>query len=247
MSEDGTPIGEGEARAEAQLDVEEVLRDRSLAIAFQPIVNLATRARIGFEALARFHGSEVVSPRLWFEQAARLGVLHDLEFLAADRALAQISLLPDEAFMAINLSPATAASRAIADRLEQVPADRVVLELSEHSAVSNYRQFSRSLDALRALGVRIALDDAGGSDVSLQHLADVHADIIKLDNSVTRGIDHDEERQAVAAAYGVLAARGGAVSLAEGVETEEELAMLIELGIEAGQGYLFGRPGLLTA
>ncbi|HLI44316.1 MAG TPA: EAL domain-containing protein, partial [Acidimicrobiales bacterium] len=103
-----------------------------------------------------------------------------------------------------------------------------------------------ALSLLRDSGVRVALDDTGSGLVSLRQLLDIQADIIKIDTDVVRGIDTDVTKQAIAFALKSLAERSGAVSLAEGVETEEEAEMLESLGIEAAQGYLFGRPAPLA-
>ena len=86
------------------------------------------------------------------------------------------------------------------------------------------------------------MDDTGSGEVSLSSLLDVQADIIKIDNEVTRGIESDPLRQAMASALKSLADRLGAMSLAEGIETADELACLRTIGIQAGQGYLFGKP-----
>ncbi len=104
------------------------------------------------------------------------------------------------------------------------------------------RRSAKPSDALRAIGVRIALDDTGSGAVSFNSLFDVHADIIKIDIDVTHGIASDPMKEAMAAALKALADRLGAMSLAEGIETEEELNLLRGVGVQAGQGYLFGRP-----
>ncbi len=126
-----------------------------------------------------------------------------------------------------------------------MPPERLVLDIAENDTVDNYHLFTEVIDHLRALGVRIALDDAGAADVSLQHLLGVRPDIVKIDTTVIHGIAEDELRQAVACAYASLAKRAGAISLAEGIETEAELTMLLSLEVETGQGYLLGRPAFL--
>ncbi|MGA2527819.1 MAG: EAL domain-containing protein [Acidimicrobiales bacterium] len=234
----------------APVDVEQVLSEttsseRALRIAFQPVCDLKSRAIIGYEALARFPGWAVTTPRQWFEQANQLGLLQALELLAATTALEQLDRLEAHAFLSVNLSPATAASKAFADLVSTVPSKRLVLEITENAAVDNYQRFTGAIDHLRTLGVRIALDDAGAADVGLQHLLEIRPDIVKIDTTVIHGIADDELRQAVAIAYASLSKRAGAISLAEGIETEAELAMLSSLDIEAGQGYLLGRPALL--
>lgn len=225
------------------LDVEAVLTEGMLRIAFQPICDLNSRETIGYEALARFPGTGEVTPNQWFEQASRVGLLQALELHAATTALLQLPLLPEPAFVAVNLSPPTAASKAFDKVASGVPPARLVLEISEQTTADNYRQFAVAIEHLRSLGVRIALDDTGGSPgVGLQHLMLVRPDILKIDTTVIRGIADDEIRQAIASAYVSLAQGAGSVIIAEGIETDKELAMLLSLGINLGQGYLLGRP-----
>ena len=126
-----------------------------------------------------------------------------------------------------------------------MPSDRLVLEITENATVDNYRRFTGAIDHLRSLGVRIALDDAGAADIGMQHLLELRPDIVKIDTAIIHGIADDELLQAVAYGYASLARRAGATSLAEGIETEPELAMLCSLEVEAGQGYLLGRPMFL--
>ncbi len=233
------------------IDVEQVLSEhafseRALHIAFQPVCDLKTREVIGYEALARFPGWAVTTPRQWFEQAIELGLQQALELLAATTALEQLDRLEEQAFLSVNLSPATAASKAFADLASTVPSSRLVLEITENAAVDNYMRFTGAIDHLRSLGVRIALDDAGAADVGLHHLVEIRPDIVKIDTTVIHGIADDELRQAVAYAYASLSKRAGAISLAEGIETEAEYSMLSSMEVDAGQGYLLGRPALLT-
>jgi EAL domain-containing protein (putative c-di-GMP-specific phosphodiesterase class I) len=145
------------------------------------------------------------------------------------------------------VSPAIAASAAFGKLVATMPPDRLVLDIAEKDDMDDYQLFIAVIDHLRSLGVRIALDDAGAGDVNLQHLLGVRPDIVKIDTTVIHGIAEDELRQAVACAYASLAKRTGAISLAEGIETEAELAMLLSLDIETGQGFLLGRPASLPA
>jgi EAL domain-containing protein (putative c-di-GMP-specific phosphodiesterase class I) len=93
--------------------------------------------------------------------------------------------------------------------------------------------------------VRIAVDDAGAGFASLRHILELEPAFAKLDMSLVRGIDGDPLRQALAVGLVYFAARGGCRLIAEGVEQEAEAGMLREIGIELGQGYLFGRPEAL--
>ena len=228
--------------AEARRRVEELAVEGSIHIVFQPIVDLATTKVIGYEALARFPGDASVSPRTWFAEAAEVGLLLEIEMTAIREALAKLERLPSDAFISVNVSPATAGSEEFRDVLGSVDPKRVVLEITENAAAGDYEEVSEAVGALRAIGVRIALDDTGSGTVSFNSLFDVHADIIKIDIDVTHGIASDPMKEAMAAALKALADRLGAMSLAEGIETEEELNLLRGVGVQAGQGYLFGRP-----
>jgi EAL domain-containing protein (putative c-di-GMP-specific phosphodiesterase class I) len=234
-----------EVSAGPQFDVARILSTRSIRMAFQPIVNLASRERIGFEALARFPSEEVVSPQLWFEAAAAQGLTLELELLAASSALGQLGELPRDAFVTLNVSPATAGSSELRKLIDGLEPGRVVLEVKEGETTADYVLFTEAIEELRSTGVRVAVDDAGLAEVSLRHTLDVRPDIIKLDTDVTRGIDLDPIKQAIVMAFSSMASQAGATSLAEGIETEEELKMLLSLEVEAGQGYLLGRPAYL--
>jgi EAL domain-containing protein (putative c-di-GMP-specific phosphodiesterase class I) len=227
------------------LDVPRILKSGPIQIAFQPIVHLNSRETIGYEALARFPAEEIVSPKAWFDAAAIQGLTHRLEILAVSSALAQLNRLPDGLFVSLNVSPTTAASTDLRALMESVDPDRVVLEVKEDAAMDDYHRFTGAIDELRATGIRIAIDDAGVGDVSVRQMLDVRPDIIKIDVDVTRGIENDPVRQAIANAFRSLAAGSGALSLAEGIETDDELEMLQSLDIGAGQGYLLGRPEYL--
>jgi len=224
------------------LDVPRILKGDSIQMAFQPIVNLGTRECIGYEALARFPDEEIVSPQSWFAAAAAQGLAQQLEIVAVTAALAQLAQLPAGVFISLNVSPITAGSPELRSLIKPKQRKRVVFEIKEDAAVEDYQRFTGAIDELRSAGVRIAVDDAGIADVSLRHMLDIRPDFIKIDTDVTRGVDHDPVRQAIVTAFRSVAAQAGALSLAEGIETEEELEMLRSLHIDLGQGYLLGRP-----
>ena len=232
-------------RAVTREQLEAVLRAGEIPVAWQPIVSLETRVVLGFEALARFarySARDEVSPAAWFTTATALGLRTELEIVAARSACGQLNRLPETVFVSLNVSPATVASPELDKMLSGVAADRIVLEIAEDAVAAAAGDLEDAWGRLREKGVRIALDDTGSGLVSLRQLLGVHADIIKIDTDVVRGIDYDVTKQAIAYALKSLAERSGAMSLAEGVETEEEAEMLTSLGIGAAQGYLFGRP-----
>jgi EAL domain-containing protein (putative c-di-GMP-specific phosphodiesterase class I) len=128
-----------------------------------------------------------------------------------------------------------------------VPAHRVIVELTEHNAIDDYPGLVDSLGSLRHRGTRISIDDTGSGYSSLAHILKLAPDLIKLDRDLVSGIDVDPVRRALAASLVSFAAETGAQIVAEGVETEDELAVLRQLGLRYAQGYYLGRPARLEA
>jgi EAL domain-containing protein (putative c-di-GMP-specific phosphodiesterase class I)/CheY-like chemotaxis protein len=219
-----------------------VVEGRGLRMVFQPIVDLATGTPVGTEALARFEGTPVRPPDVWFAEAAALGLRVDLELAAVRLALAHLHLVIPPQFLAVNLSPETAASPSFMSLLGDWHVERVVCEISEHARVDDYEALNASLDTLRSGGGRLAIDDAGAGFASLQHILRLRPDYIKLDMTLTRGVDTDPARRALASALTSFAHEIGALIIAEGIESEREKETLSGLGITLGQGYYLAYP-----
>ncbi|OQW63124.1 MAG: diguanylate phosphodiesterase [Proteobacteria bacterium HN_bin10] len=213
-------------------------------IVYQPIVDAKEGRLIGFESLSRFRTG---SPDVWFADAAGVGLGVELELAAIGKALGALALLPNSVYLAVNASPDTILSGQLNEILAGLPLDRIVLEVTEHSTVSDYDALSAALNAWRAQGVRLAVDDAGAGYSSLRHILALQPDLIKLDMSLTRNICLDPARKALAAALIGFARETGSHIIAEGVETEAELVTLRQLGVEKLQGYFLGRPMSLAA
>jgi EAL domain-containing protein (putative c-di-GMP-specific phosphodiesterase class I) len=206
---------------------------------FQPIIELETRRVVGFEALTRF--DDGTPPDVRFADAARLGLGAEFELAAIASALADSPGLPGGTFLSLNVSPAVAL--AAGDLLKgQLNGNgrQIVLELTEHVPIGDYLPLRQAIDRLGL--VQIAVDDAGAGYASLRHILELRPAFAKLDISLVRGIDGDDLRQAMAAGMQYYALRSGCRLVAEGVETEEEAGVLLELGVDLAQGYLFGRP-----
>ncbi|MFB8368064.1 EAL domain-containing protein [Pseudarthrobacter sp. NPDC055928] len=230
--------------------VEAMLASRNLLTAFQPILNLDTGAVIGAEALTRFLSSESpgISPEAWFVEAASVGLGVDLELLTLQSALAAAAGLPEELYIAVNLSPRACLDHRVPDVLGLcgIPLRRIVLELTERHEVTDYGQLSSVLAPLRRMGVRIAVDDAGAGFASMRHIVELRPHMIKLDREIIAGINTDTGQRALGAAMVGFAAQIGASLVAEGIETDAELETVKLLGMTAAQGYLLGRPTVKT-
>ena len=157
-------------------------------------------------------------------------------------ALSRGARLPADFYVAVNVSPETILSGEIESALGETRADRVVLEITEHAAISDYAKLASALEPLRRAGVRIAVDDAGAGYASLQHILNLKPDLIKLDMSLIRDIDKDSAKRALALALIGFARGIDCEIVAEGVETDAEFTTIKILGAQNAQGYFLGRP-----
>jgi EAL domain-containing protein (putative c-di-GMP-specific phosphodiesterase class I)/CheY-like chemotaxis protein len=219
-----------------------VIRDGAFICAFQPIVELSSRRVVGMEALARFTPEPRSPPDVWFAEAAEVGLHADLDIATALAALAQRDRLPPGAYLSVNLSPATIASPRFEQVLDELPGDGVVIEISEAAPVEDYAVLGEILQQLRARGGRVAVDDAGAGFASPASILRLDPDVIKLDLVLTRGIDTDPARRALASALALFASQIQATVVGEGIEGQAEVRALLEAGVNQGQGYYLGRP-----
>lgn len=226
-----------------ELLIRSTILHRSLETHFQPIVDLQSGGAVGTEALARFYHPHFRTPDVWFAEAASVGLGVELELTAMDMALEQLPRLPSGLYLSLNASVDTIVSEQFRSSLRDVHAERVVLELTEHTVVDDYQVLATSIGDLRSRGVRLAVDDAGAGFASFRHILNLQPDVIKLDIGLTRGIDRDPARRALGRAllaFGMDAYNASIV--AEGIETQDELNTLKALGFSRGQGFLLGRP-----
>lgn len=233
-------------RSEAKARIRRVCADAEVETVFQPVVRLESNERIAYEALSRFPDDVEWSTLGWFATARELGEGTTLELAAVSAALGHLDCIPPETALAINVSAAVAVTDEFFELVAPF-AHRLIIELTEHEPVDDYATVVDELDDLRRLGARIAVDDVGAGFASLRHILRLAPDIVKLDLSLTHGIEDDSGAHALTLAMVGFAADTGALIAAEGIETPSELALLRKLGIEHGQGYLLGRPGPLNA
>ena len=226
-------------------EVQALINEGRVQIAIQPVIELATGTVAGHEALSRF-GGRVPTDR-WFKAASRYGLSGRLERITLSKALTLLEELPPEEFLAVNISPAALTDEVVVAMLAGSDLSRVVVEITEHEAVSDYAFARRTLGALRLNKARIAVDDTGAGFASLRHVLMLQPDLIKLDTSLTRGIERDAKQQALVRAVTVFAARVGADVLAEGIEEQAQLDAILAIGVRYGQGWHLGVPVIATS
>jgi PAS domain S-box-containing protein len=234
------PARETERRREAaHRRIEAVIAHRAFRPVFQPIIELSTRRTVGFEALTRFDDGS--RPDETFAAALDCGLGIELETVTLEAALRSGRLLPAGAWLSLNVSPSLVADGTMLGRVLASRSRTVVLEITEHEAIPEYGPLR---DAVLRLGpdVRLAVDDAGAGVANFNHLVELRPDFLKIDIGLVRGVHEDVGRQAVVAGLVHFAASAGCQVIAEGIETDDELAMVTNLGVTLGQGYLLARP-----
>jgi EAL domain-containing protein (putative c-di-GMP-specific phosphodiesterase class I) len=218
-----------------------VMADGGPDVVLQPIVDLYSGMRVGAEALSRFPAPEERAPDIVFAEAHSIGQGHRLELLALARAATLLDQV--SGYVSMNVSPQTLLTPMCGELLAALPLDRVLLELSEHDPVDDYVALGAVLAPLRARGMRLAIDDVGAGFSSLRHIVMADPDVIKMDRSIVSGVDHDPMLAKLVQSLVQFAHSFDASVIAEGVETAAEYAVLRTLGVDGGQGWLFGRPG----
>ncbi len=234
-------------------DFDRLLKEGRIRTLFQPIVSLSDGSVLGYEALSRGPiGTRLESADALFSTAAERGVAAQLERLCRFRAIANASGIPPGCYLFLNISPRVfeerneALSRDVVDQ-NRLAQERIVLEITEKQAIDDFDLFKRTLQHYNRQGFKVAIDDAGAGHNSLRAVTEVRPHYIKLDMSLVRDIDRDRAKNALVSAIIIFARRIDAKVLAEGIETVEELATLIEIGVEYGQGFLLARPSSVFA
>jgi EAL domain-containing protein (putative c-di-GMP-specific phosphodiesterase class I) len=237
-----------------QLDAARVIAARSLRSQYQPIFSVLSRRVVGVEALARAtdpDSNQPIAPLPLFEAAERQGLTLALDRLCREKAVegfVTAPMLESEQLLFLNLDVSileagTVGSGHLIQLVEQhgLPPSRVVIELIE-SRIRDVSAVHRFLDAHRARGFLIALDDVGAGNSNLDRIVDLAPNVLKLDRSLVSGLDRDYRKQEVFSCCMRVAHKLGVVVIAEGIETQSEALACLERGADLMQGYLFARP-----
>lgn len=232
------------------MEFRNLLSKRQVEAYFQPIISMETGEPLGWEALSRGpKGSRFERPDSLFAYAEESGELYQLERICRERAIEKSEALPHKIKLFLNINPRTiddpnftkGETRRLLDRYGLTPS-QIVFEITERHSIQDYTAFRKTLEHYRQQGYLIAVDDAGAGYSSLQSIVELCPDFIKMDMSLVRGVHNDPVKQALLEAFVTLARKIKCKIIAEGIEYEEELKTLHDLGIDYAQGYLLGRP-----
>lgn len=237
-----------------RLEIHALLQSRDVRVLYQPIVSLGDGAIFGHEALTRGPaGSPLEYPDRLFPAAEREGLSLSLERVCRELALQGYAEATSHGRLFLNVNPTILLDEAFRGGLTlklvrqlKLHPSQVVFEITERQAVTDYRVFRQALEHYRHQGFLIAVDDAGAGYSSLQSISELRPDIIKIDMSIVHGIDRSAVKRALFDALAKVAQTIGAKVVAEGIETNAELAAVIRLGGHLGQGYFLGRPGRIN-
>ena len=233
-------------------ELDRVIAGEQVSCVYQPIVRLDDFSVLGYELLARgplasaLHRADAL-----FEVARAENRLPELDRLCRCTAARAAATLPTDCLCFINAEPVALFSRSrndfdIKEFVEATPPEmrgRTVMEITENSVIDDFDHMRNVVRQLRDHGFRVAIDDAGAGYAGLQTMVEIEPDFIKLDMSLTRGIDHSVVKQKLVGTLRDFCRQAEIALVAEGVETAAQLDALKRLGITYGQGYLFARPG----
>jgi diguanylate cyclase (GGDEF)-like protein len=244
---------EAEERIALENDLQQAMARGELCLHYQPQVSLQTGRIVGIEALMRWRRGErgYVAPALFIPIAEQLELIHDLGRWALRTACAQLKAWGEAAAgvrMAVNVSARQFRGKQLAEQvaraIEETGLDpaRIEIELTESMLVENPEQARRTLEELKAIGVQLSLDDFGTGYSSLNYLTRFPLDCLKIDKSFVKRASEDKHSTVIIEGIILLAGALGLRVVAEGIETEEQLALLKAHGCDEGQGYLFSKP-----
>jgi len=232
--------------------IKKALLDDSFFLVFQPIVNLYSGEVSHYEVLIRMRGddNEVISPLEFVPVAERMGLIHSIDLWVLENAIEFLAKLPvDKAniSLSINLSSVafqdTSLLPTIKEKLELtwVDARRITFEITETAAVENFEKTRDMITKIRALGCKFALDDFGAGFCSFNYLKTFPVDYVKIDAQFIRNLTNNPTDQILVKSMTDLVANLGKKTIAEYVDTPEAIEKLREIGVNFGQGYIFGK------
>jgi len=233
-------------------EFERVVSGSQITCVYQPIVSLGDYTVIGYELLARGPlQSELHRPDALFEVARAENRVPELDRLCRMMAARSSATLPREYLRFINTEPIDLLSRlggdiAIQEFIDATPEElrgQTVIEITENSVIDDFAHMRHVVDRLREQGFRIAIDDAGAGYAGLQTMVEIEPDFIKLDMSLTRGLDRSLVKQKLIGTLRDFCRQADIALVAEGIETQAQLDALLTLGVAYGQGFLFAHPG----
>ena len=242
-------VAQVELRARA---MREIIEARRFRLQYQPVVALTDQQAHHFEALLRptpTPANPAHTTQDFVLLAEAVGLSEELDWAVLQETLAALRATP-RVRVAVNISGLSMQSRPFRERiLDEVSRNpepsRLLVELTETAEIEDLQGAADSIARLRAAGVAVCIDDFGAGAAAFRYLREFHVDFVKIDGAYVRAATRSARERSFVASMVELATAAGAKTVAEMIETEEQARLMRELGVEFGQGWLFGRPGSL--
>ncbi len=250
MCYEPTMDADREVRNAMELDLRAAIENGELRVAFQPLVGAADRRVVAVEALVRWNrpGHGPIPPDVFIPIAETTGLIEPLGLYVLRKTCEEARQWPADINIAVNISPGQFRNPAFADQVAAVIAEtgtdpsRLTLEITEGYLIQNPERARLAIDRLKALGLRIALDDFGSGFASVGYLRQFGFDRMKIDRSLVLALDESARARDMLQATVALARSLDIPVTAEGIEREDQAMILHLCGCDELQGYLFGRP-----
>src|SRR4051812_15346000 len=229
-------------RARRVSDLRDAIRERAVYVDYHPIVEADSQKIFGYEALARGVSRPLRSPEVMFDVAAQADLVWELSRLCRSRAIEGMnSRLQKNELLFLNVDPHDFTDPLFNENEVENP-ERVVIEITERTAIKDYPKFRERLKAFRDKGFRFAVDDAGSGYAGLGSIANLEPDFIKLDISLINSIDTNFIKQTLVEGMVRSANEQGAMVIAEGVERAEDFETVKALGVPLVRGFFLHKP-----
>ncbi len=231
-------------------EFQQILYDKNISSVYQPIVDLSNGSILGYEALTRGpEGSRFHAPIDLFNYAESMDSVYILDRLAREKALRGCKALGDMKKVFINV-PSTIINDPMFTPgltrllLEQcgIQPHQVVFEITERSSIRDFDTMKQVLEHYRSQGYQIAIDDAGAGYSSLQAIAELQPDFIKVDSSLVHGVHNDKIKENILGTFIAMAELMNIRIIAEGIEDQQDLHKIISMGVHYAQGFYLGKP-----
>lgn len=247
-----------EALADATSEQEQLVRQRArklrsivagkhIRTLFQPIVDLRSNRTIGYEALSRGPAGAFESPDVLFRIAYEADLVLKLDSVCRDNAVRSMGKLRADELLFVNMEPGSIFDPRLMESIPSRRIPQVVFEITEHAAISDFQTFRQAAQFVKQSGFKLAMDDVGSAYSGLRIISMIEPDFIKLDMELTREAQRNRVKMELLKAIAGFSTDAGIPMIVEGIETQEELDTVAQLGVPMVQGYLVGRPAAMPA
>ena len=229
-------------------EIRKIVDEELIVPFFQPVFLLNPLQLHGFEVLGRPVTNSILSnPEVLFKLALQFGFYQELEVISWKKAVASAGKFLGDKKLFLNCNPYLVEGQKFSViksifEQSQINVNNVILEITERSAISDFKIFYEYLSRYREYGFKFAVDDVGGGYASLEAIVATKPEVVKIDRHIVNELGKDSFKRSIVKFIVAFCKENGILSVAEGIERKEDLDILIELGVDAGQGYYLAKP-----